>query len=147
MQLARRVAITAIVAATFALFGNGCAKSNCDYSVLDGAIFFGTVSSVADDGRATLAVESVVTVSDAGTVPRPPVFGVTTPATASAELSHLSAGVPVTVQFPLVQVAHLRRDIGKRYKVVASLNQSRTHLEADLQDMDLPCGRTVLADE
>ncbi len=124
----------------------GCANSSCgDRGPFDGVVFIGTVKDVSAEGRVTLHVESVESVADAGTIPKPEVFGVTTPAAPTRVLLDVAPGATVTVQFPKEQVDHLRRDIAKRYQVAAYPTEERSQLAAELQNMDHPCGLTTAA--
>ncbi len=124
----------------------GCARPICEPNALDGAVFTGTVTAVSDDGGVSLSVESVETVADRATVPPRPSDGATTAVPPSNVLAQVRSGATVTVVFPPVQVEHLRRDVGQRYRVVARLDQERTRLRAELQDIDVRCGQTTRAD-
>jgi hypothetical protein len=147
-----RIAVIVLVAAAMTASASSCAHSCItDSGEPYGVAFVGTVGTVADDGSVTLHVESVDSVWDRGTIPQPPAFGITTPATATPAIVAVSPGATVTVQFPKVQVDHLRRDIGKRYRVDAWVDKPQgpeaATLAAELNDMDRPCGDTRLADD
>ena len=139
----------ALVMSVLVLAVAGCSfGSACDNSTgvdRDVVTFEATVSSVADDGAVELAVESVVP-RDTTTRTDPTVFGVPH-ATTPPVLDSVAVGSSVTVQFPPEQVEHLRRDIGKRYRVEARVDDATGGLTTQLRDIHAACGPTRLADE
>lgn len=141
-----RIALTILFVMITSAGMSSCSQGCGDKAAFNGAIFVATITGVTDDGAATLHIESVELVSDLGTIPRPPVFGVTTPATASSSFVGIASGKTVTVDFPKAQVDHLRRDVGKQYRVVAYPSADGSGLSAEVQDIDSPCGETRFKD-